>query len=124
MFPQGGPGVGLLLLRIAVAATFALNLTHRFNLSSNALSWLITALIGLTSLGLLLGFLTPILSIVACIASVLSLILIDQSNTAHIFRLLTSAALFFLGPGAYSVDAKRFGLKVTVVPPRKNKNSI
>jgi hypothetical protein len=33
-----------------------------------------------------------------------------------------SAALLFLGPGAYSVDATLFGLRVTVVP-RKDKNS-
>ena len=125
MFPQGGPGIGLLLLRMATAGMFALNLTHLLNFSSNALYWLVVSLTGLISLGLLLGFLTPILSIIVCIAAVANLFLADQPiNLVHLLTVLTSAALFFLGPGAYSVDARLFGLRVTVVPPRKDKKSI
>jgi len=120
MFPQGGPGVGLLLLRIATAGMVALNLTHRFP----SLHWLLITLIGLISLGLLLGFLTPFLSIIACLAAAANLLLADQSiEVVYILRILLSAALFFLGPGAYSVDARLFGLRVTVVPPRKDKTS-
>ena len=124
MFPQGGPGIGLLLLRIAAAGMFALNLTHRFNFSSNALHWFVVSLIALISLALLLGFLTTILTVVACAAAVANLLLADQPiDVVYILRILTSAALFFLGPGAYSVDARLFGLQVTVVPPRKDRTS-
>ena len=124
MFPQGGPGIGLLLLRIAAAGMFALNLTHQFNFSSNTLHWFVLSLIGLISLGLLLGFLTSILTIITCLAALINLLLADQPiEVAYIIRILTSAALFFLGPGAYSVDARLFGLRVTVVPPRKDNKS-
>ena len=123
MFPQGGPGIGLLLLRIATAGMFALNLTHRFNFPS-PLRWFIVSLIGLISLGLLFGFLTPILTTIACAAAVANLFFADQPvDGVYILRILTSAALFFLGPGAYSVDARLFGLRVTVVPPRKDRTS-
>lgn len=116
MFPQGGPGIGLLLLRIAVAAMFVMNLAH-------ARHWSLVLLIALISFAILLGLLTPILSIVACLAAMLNLFLADQPQSlVYILRILTSAALFFLGPGAYSVDARLFGLRVTVVPPRKYSN--
>jgi hypothetical protein len=124
MFPQGGPGVGLLLLRIAAAGMFALNLTHRFNFTSNAAYWLVVSLIGLVSLSLLLGFLTPILAAIACLAAAANLLLPDQPiDVVYVLRIFTSAALALLGPGAYSVDARLFGLVVTVVPPRTDKSS-
>ena len=82
------------------------------------------SLMGVISVGLLVGFLTPILTVIACAAAVANLLLVDQPiDMVYIIRVLTSAALFFLGPGAYSVDARLFGLRVTVVPPRKDKTS-
>ena len=120
MFPRGGPGVGLLFLRIATAAMFALNVTHHFFLSSPALYWVVVSLIALISFSLCIGFLTPFLAAVACAAAVANFLLNDPpGNIVYIFRILIAAALFFLGPGAYSMDARLFGLRVAVIPPRK-----
>ena len=124
MFPRGGPGMGLLLLRTATAAMFALNITHHFLLSSPTFYCVVVSLIALISLLLCIGFLTPVFAAIAAAAAVANLFLADQpGNVVYILRILTSAALFFLGPGAYSVDAKLFGLRVTVIPPRKNNKS-
>lgn len=99
-----------------------MNVTQRFN--SSPLYWPILLVISLVSLSLLLGFLTPIVSIITCLAALANLLLPDQSiDPVYVVRILTSGALFFLGPGAYSVDAKLFGLRVTVVTPRKDKKS-
>jgi uncharacterized membrane protein YphA (DoxX/SURF4 family) len=124
MFPRGGPGVGLLFLRIATAAMFALNVTQPSLRSSTTLYWVVVSLIALITFLLCIGFLTPALAVVACGAAVANLFLTDQpGNLVYILRILTSAALFFLGPGAYSLDARLFGLRVTVVPPRKDKSA-
>jgi uncharacterized membrane protein YphA (DoxX/SURF4 family) len=125
MFPQGGPGFGLLLLRIATAAMFALNITHRFQFSSPVVHWAVLTFIVLASVSLCIGFLTPVLAVIACAVAVANLFLAEQTiNVVHILAILTSAALFFLGPGAYSVDAKLFGLQVTVVPPRRSSSDL
>ena len=123
MFPHGGPGVGLLLLRIAAAAMFALNLTYHLDSLSRPLNIVVIISIILITLSLCAGFLTPILTVIACTIGVANLFLTVQPNyVISILRIFTFAALFFLGPGAYSVDARLFGLRVTVVPPRKEKN--
>lgn len=124
MFPRGGPGVGLLFLRIATAAMFALNVTHPFLRSSSTLYWVAVSLIALITFSICIGFLTPFLAAVACAAAVANLFLADQpGNFVYLLRILIAAALFFLGPGAYSLDARLFGLRVTVMPPRKNNKS-
>ena len=120
MFPHGGPGVGLLLLRIAAAAMFALNVSRFFDSSSKPLQIVALALTALIALFLCAGFLTPILTVIAGAVGIVTLFFAEPGNVISILRILTFAALFFLGPGAYSIDAKLFGLRVTVVPPRKN----
>jgi uncharacterized membrane protein YphA (DoxX/SURF4 family) len=122
MFPQGGPGVGLLLLRIAVAGMLALTVTPQFNFSPDAFHYLVVSVIVLVCLSLVLGFVTPFLAIATCVAALLNLFFTEQGmNVVYLLRILTSAALFFLGPGAYSIDARLFGLRVAVVPPRKSR---
>ncbi|WP_043390101.1 hypothetical protein [Archangium violaceum] len=55
MFPEGGPGAGLLLLRLSVALSLLLHPSG---------GPLVHAALALTALGLCLGVLTPLLAIV------------------------------------------------------------
>lgn len=99
-----------------------LNLTHQLHLSTDTLRLFIISLLVIVCLGLLLGLLTPFLTIVTCLVALLNLFFTEPGmNVVYILRILTSAALFFLGPGAYSIDARLFGLRVAVVPPRKSR---
>jgi len=114
MFPHGGPGLALFLLRISVAAAFFINVANRTGLSSIRL---LLAGAFLISISLAIGFLTPFLSVIACVSAVANTLIGPHSGALiDVFSLLDAAALALLGPGAYSVDARLFGRRVIVVP--------
>jgi uncharacterized membrane protein YphA (DoxX/SURF4 family) len=126
-FPAGFPGVGLLLLRVVVGLTLG---GHGLLclLSSDRVTFgvlLSTALLLLSSVLLLIGFLTPILSLLAgleCLAIILSwfpfqLLIPFESKLALIPIIVIAAAIALLGPGAFSLDARFFGWKEIVIPP-------
>ena len=123
MFPPAAPGIGLLVLRISVAAAFVLIAATRTGMSSIHPLFVGALLIGLC---LAIGFLTPYLSLVVCVYALANLF----GASAHLdvlfvaSLLLNSAALALLGPGAYSVDARLFGRRVVVVPPPKDGDRI
>ena len=120
MFPQGGPGLALLLLRISVAAIFLMSAASTANHSG--MLWIRIVCVGilLISMSLSIGFLTPYLSVIALIFAAANLLVGSYSdNLIFVFAICNAAALALLGPGAYSVDARLFGRRVTVVAPRK-----
>jgi uncharacterized membrane protein YphA (DoxX/SURF4 family) len=126
-FPGGLPGVGLLLLRVVVAATLVghgilcLQSSDRVTLVVSASF----ALLLLSGICLLIGFLTPILSILACLESLgiafswgpLQLLTTFESKLALFPIIVIAAAIALLGPGAFSLDARLFGWKEIVIPP-------
>jgi len=121
MFPQGGPGIALFLLRTSVAVIFFMNAAK---LVSGSSVQLVFAGIALMSIALAIGFLTPYLSVMAYLSAAAHLVIgSSSSNLVYVFEICNAAALALLGPGAYSVDAKLFGRRVTVVHPRKDKPS-
>jgi hypothetical protein len=117
MFPTGGPGLALLLLRISVAATFAIEAVHHLGASS---SYWLFAVVLLMSLSLSIGWMTPILSVVVGVCTAVSLVINLRLELVLVTLILNSAALALLGPGGYSLDARMFGRRVVVVTPRKN----
>jgi uncharacterized membrane protein YphA (DoxX/SURF4 family) len=80
---------------------------------------------------LLFGFLTPVASIVVGLGS-LGIALwwlpapatnLIENTLASLFVVIMSAAILFLGPGAFSVDSYLFGRREIVIPhsPRSPK---
>jgi hypothetical protein len=114
MFPGGWPGLALLLLRISVAAALVVSAANGYLSSYH----LLVAGVTLISISLSIGFLTPYLSATACAFAVVNLLIGHHAGSLNgIFQIFDAAALALLGPGAYSVDARLFGRRVTVVQP-------
>ena len=106
-FPSGPPGVGLFLLRTSVAAALVLSFSwsQGIPLAAVSLAWLLC-------LALWVGFYTPIAASLAFVAQGILLCLRLLSPEASVVPLLDALALALLGPGAYSLDARRFGRRV------------
>jgi hypothetical protein len=117
MFPQGGPGIALLLLRMSVGAMVLLGAWPRFSVSIP--HWTLWILI-LVLIGLFLGILTPVLALVCCLLEIAACFSSDTADARAILNSVQAASLALLGPGAYSIDARLFGRRVLVVPPGKS----
>jgi uncharacterized membrane protein YphA (DoxX/SURF4 family) len=126
-FPAGFPGVGLLLLRVVVGATL---LAHGILclLSAERMTLVLSvasALLLLSGVCLLIGFLTPILSLLACLECLgiafswfpTQMMNSFDSKLTLIPIVAISLAIALLGPGAFSLDARLFGWKEIVIPP-------
>jgi hypothetical protein len=113
MFPDGLPGVALGLLRASVAFTV---LVHGFTSHGALRMWLLVAVIALSIL-LVAGILTPILALVAIAVQWTGLPDITFVDVVIVAAAsLNALALALLGPGAYSLDARRFGRRVVDLP--------
>jgi uncharacterized membrane protein YphA (DoxX/SURF4 family) len=112
MFPRGAPGCGLIILRLTVVASLNFDAVSHSVFGSHPI--LLAALLGLSSL-LALGLLTPAAAVVSAGVNVMSIIGSDgQDIPGPFLGVFISAVLIFLGPGAFSIDARIFGRRIVV----------
>ena len=106
-FADGPPDFGLLLLRVVAAAA----LIARCVQLQNASQWTITAHIIAAGAGLLLlfGSWTFVAGAVVAIAQLFIAFSPNQDPWVSVLLASLGVALALLGPGAWSIDARRFG---------------
>jgi uncharacterized membrane protein YphA (DoxX/SURF4 family) len=117
MFPTGIAGVGLLLLRVLVAATLLVDGTLHWAIVKSL--WTIAVFV-LPGMCLCLGLFTPYAAIFSSVIQLGVLIATGgQSGFDLTISILSSVAVATLGPGAYSIDARLFGRRVLDLTPRR-----
>ena len=109
-FPSGAAGAGLLLLRFSVAAWLLLSAAQ-----GNAQSWQLLAPSTL-ALGLVGGFHTRALSLLSLLLGLAVIPGAPAMLLGAVPGALTACALALEGPGAFSIDARRFGRRTVTLP--------
>jgi uncharacterized membrane protein YphA (DoxX/SURF4 family) len=120
-FPDGWPGVGLLLLRSAVGLTAAVQGSAQIlgaGLSSPG-ECVIGGLAVAGGILLVLGFLTPGTSAIVVLSTALCWFpnpspALFLSRIAGLLVVADATAVALLGPGAFSIDARLFGRREIV----------
>jgi uncharacterized membrane protein YphA (DoxX/SURF4 family) len=118
-FPTGYPGLALLLLRLVVGGAASSQAWLQVTANNGALnsSVAVALLAFVTGLALIIGFMTPLASVLLSAGGVILMVnssitghlLLFQSGMARLEFIAISAALISLGPGALSVDARLYG---------------
>jgi hypothetical protein len=105
-YPTGLAGGALLLLRIAVAAAFFIEVSARYG------DWLVVGS-ALIAIVLLAGIFTRVIA-AFCAIAIIGFAIEPTGYVAMLIGLhgLSAAALAMLGAGAYSIDGRMFGRHV------------
>jgi uncharacterized membrane protein YphA (DoxX/SURF4 family) len=122
-FPGGLPGLGLLLLRIAIGARLLLEgLRCVVDPAGLNPGGLVLALLALgTGTSFVLGFLTPVGAAVSALAAATLRLwhpvwFSAFEDLSSINTIVVAIAIFLLGPGAISLDAYFFGRRRIIIP--------
>jgi hypothetical protein len=106
MFPAGAPGAALLVIRCCIATALA-------GIAFPA-GWRHIAFMSLLGM-LCLGVFTPVVCLTATIAALTDLsYLLTENRIDVVLILLCTSSFTFLGPGAFSVDARLFARRMVL----------
>jgi uncharacterized membrane protein YphA (DoxX/SURF4 family) len=122
-FPDGCPGIGLLLLRCSLVTELVGQILQRLFASGPepAIIHITDMLALLVGASLLLGVLTPLAALAGGIFMLVALPL--PASASNFYRdceivqvLAFAASIALVGPGAYSIDGRLFGRREIIVP--------
>jgi uncharacterized membrane protein YphA (DoxX/SURF4 family) len=124
-FPNGWPGIGLILLRFAIGLSATIQGAYDLIAPSGATAptWVMGLAAIFVGAALLIGFLTPLAGAAAAIGnSTIGISLLVESGAippkacTEAELVVMSIAVVLLGPGAFSLDAHLFGRREIIIP--------
>jgi putative oxidoreductase len=110
-FARGAPGVGLLLLRVVAGVGLASHAFLRLGTSLAVWPATIEVFAIIVGLSLFAGFWTPIAGVLMMLLALWDSLTQPGNSWANVLLATIGVALALIGPGAFSVDARRFGWK-------------
>jgi len=127
-FPSGLPGIGLLLLRLALGTVGAIESSLLLKHDGRLLTEAAAVVSGAAAVLLVTGLLTPVAGLLIALNTAALWLAGDTASSRldHSMALLrvgSSVAAALLGPGAYSADARLFGRREVVIdlePPSRS----
>jgi uncharacterized membrane protein YphA (DoxX/SURF4 family) len=124
-FPEGWPGLGLVLMRLTVGLSAIVQGIGTFvDSAAQLLSCAIGSLEILVGAALLIGFVTPITGACASLGNLAIAVSWFQTSSEKthdktvvaLYLVVISIAITLLGPGAFSLDARLFGRREIIIP--------
>jgi uncharacterized membrane protein YphA (DoxX/SURF4 family) len=110
-FPDGWPGAGLLLLRLAAAVPLVIGGTPELQGLPHSTSLAVHLVaIGAGSF-LFAGLWTPLVGALQAIIEIWIIFTPARDSGIHLLLAALGLGLVMLGPGAWSIDARLFGRK-------------
>jgi len=110
-FASGGPGAGLLLLRVVAGVSLIIHGIMKLQTAAPVQPVFLRVFAIIIGILLFAGLWTPIVGSLVGALAVWNIITRPGDPWACIFMATIGAGLALLGPGAWSVDARLFGWK-------------
>jgi uncharacterized membrane protein YphA (DoxX/SURF4 family) len=115
----------LLLLRVALGIGILMQAHSGIEglADAPAAAWAAVCVAAVAAVALLIGFLTPVVALIAFATAVVWLwrfpgpLNLFTSMPHAVFVAIVALAVALLGPGAFSLDARVFGLREVIIPP-------
>ena len=110
-FASGWPGVGLLLLRLTVAAVLLYCAAAEFRVTPHLPSIIPQTIGAAAGIFLLIGFGTPFAGVAVALVELWFSFFGDGFSLSALLLTAIATSLAMIGPGAWSLDARLFGRK-------------
>jgi putative oxidoreductase len=110
-FPNGRPGIGLLLLRLAAGGCLIAERVSMMLPVPPSPLWEAQTTLIFVGVCVGLGFWTPVMGALEAAAELLMAFSRPAEYETHVLLAVLALSLVMLGPGAWSIDALLFGRK-------------